>query len=334
MKAAAGGALLGLLPACAPEKGTGQPAGRFAPAGAAVEIDGEGALLVVGGATSTAADGPLREAWSFAPADGRWRRRADPPAPTARGVAVQIDGLVYVFGGSTTGWTEHAWLWAYDPAADAWTELDLGAGPSPRAKPAAAAVDGRLIVVGGRDDDSGEELADAEVWAFDPAAGAWERLALPGGPAALHRHAAAAGPDGALWVHGGFQPDPADPDAPLDRADRLWRVDLDGGGWTEQPAGAGPRASHALVPAGDGLLAWGGRSGDTAAWAFDPEAGGWSPAPARPAPASRDGFASDLAPGGGALWLAAGDPSSERLPDFVMDVWALDLADLTWQRLD
>ena len=73
MKAAAGGALLGLLPACAPEKGTGQPEGRFAPAGASVEIDGEGALLVVGGATSTAADGPLREAWSFAPADGRCR---------------------------------------------------------------------------------------------------------------------------------------------------------------------------------------------------------------------------------------------------------------------
>ena len=50
-------------------------------------------------------------------------------------------------------------------------------------------------------------------------------------------------------------------------------------------------------------------------------------------PAKRDAFIADVSSDGGTLWLLGGDPVSEEVPDFVMDVWTLDLASMAWTEV-
>ena len=66
--------------------------------------------------------------------------------------------------------------WAYDPAANAWTELKpAGTLPAPRSAQSMAydLTSGRLIMFGGLD-SAGTVLDDA--WAYDPVANTWTEL--------------------------------------------------------------------------------------------------------------------------------------------------------------
>ncbi len=71
-------------------------------------------------------------------------------------------------------------IWAYDPAANTWSELKpAGTLPSARANPAMAydPATHRLIMFGGFD---GTETRFGDTWAYDPAANTWSELSPTG----------------------------------------------------------------------------------------------------------------------------------------------------------
>ena len=54
------------------------------------------------------------------------------------------------------------------------------------------------------------------------------------------------------------------------------------------------------------------------------------PRPRAPAPLARDAFIYDLSPDGRKLYMLGGDPVSEEVPNFVADLWVLDLDAQSW----
>ena len=108
-----------------------------------------GKIYLIGGQTQ--ADDPpgtnsyVNTVYMLDPATGAWVAKA--PMPTARssGVAVVLDGRIYVAGGRPPREKDFA---VYDPAADSWEVLpEL---PSQRNHMTGAAIGGRIHVVGGR----------------------------------------------------------------------------------------------------------------------------------------------------------------------------------------
>lgn len=324
-----------LLVACKGGDGPSEPPGRFSGMGA-LTAD-ETAFLWAGGATSVGTNGPLGDAWRYDLAEGTWTPLADLPEPTLRGVAAVREGELVLFGGSTTGWSDHAWLFKHDDNSDTWEDLG-SSGPSPRFKHAGTVRDDTLYISGGRNNDGESDVFYADLWALDLDAMTWSEVATTGGPAGIHRHELAwDAARGVFWVHAGFQPPVDDATAEPERSDRLWTIDPDTWTWEEQTwSGEGPpiRASHAMVPTSRGLVVWGGSAGDTSTWVYAPEAGTWTEHAHEVAPLSRDAFSYDLTSDESALYLVGGDPVSEEVPDFVADVWRLDLDDMSWTELE
>jgi N-acetylneuraminic acid mutarotase len=101
-------------------------------------------------------------------ATGDWVAKA--PMPTARsaGVAVVLDGKIYVAGGRVPQGQDFA---VYDPTADRWEVLpDL---PTQRNHITGAAIDGRIHVVGGRQGNGLSPLMTTAHEVFDPQTRTW-----------------------------------------------------------------------------------------------------------------------------------------------------------------
>ena len=142
--------------------------------GMAAAVNGK--IYLIGGQTQ--ADDPpgtysyVNTVYELDPAVGAWVARA--PMPTARssGVAVVLDGRIYVAGGRPLHEQDFA---VYDPATNEWAVLpDM---PTPRNHFTGAAIDGRIHYVGGR---QGLGLGQAMVTAhevYDPATGTWTTAA-------------------------------------------------------------------------------------------------------------------------------------------------------------
>jgi len=310
------------------------PPGRFSGVGV-LTADAQ-AINVFGGATSTASSGPLADAWRYELGSDTWIPLSDMPDESLRGVAARQGDTVTVFGGSTTAWDEHDWLWQYDLGSDAWSTVEAADGPGARFKHAAALQESTLWLGGGRNNDGDGEVIFGDLWTLDLTTRTWSEVASTGGPAGIHRHAMAWDDQRELiWVHGGFQPPADDPSAEPARSDRMWTIDPDDGSWTERRwTGDGPpiRASHALAVTDGGIVVWGGNASDTSTWRYHPEDETWEEATGA-APLARDAMVTDVTGDGGTLVLVGGDPVSEEVDDFVMDVWTLDLDSLVWTEL-
>lgn len=112
--------------------------------GMAVSVNGK--VYLVGGQTSDVSDqGYVNTLYELDPAVGAWVAKA--PMPTARssGVAVVLDGKIYVAGGRPPRGNDFA---VYDPATDTWETLPNL--PSQRNHITGEAINGRIHVVGGR----------------------------------------------------------------------------------------------------------------------------------------------------------------------------------------
>jgi Galactose oxidase, central domain len=126
-------------------------------------------------------------------------------APAAREdhtwTAAPDGSAAYLFGGRGTDGAAFDDLWAYDLAADVWSQVDAS-GPAPRFGHSAAWVEGiGLVVFGGQ---AGATFYD-DLWAFDPAGEAWTQLPSDGDvPVARYGSCAGVGPDGRLWISHGF----------------------------------------------------------------------------------------------------------------------------------
>ena len=139
--------------------------------GMAASVNGR--IYLIGGQTSDISDvGYVDTVYELDPATGAWTAKA--PMPTARsaGVAVVLDGRIYVAGGRPPRGHDFA---VYDPATNAWETLpDL---PTQRNHITGAAIAGRIHVVGGRLGPglSPEKTTAHEV--FDPQTLTWTSAA-------------------------------------------------------------------------------------------------------------------------------------------------------------
>ena len=171
------------------------PPSRF---GHAMVYDpGSRQVLLFGGVNSSTT-GLLNDLWAYDPTDNTWTRlepSGTPPVKRMWHSFVYDPGsqLVILFGGyggasGSTGANLDD-LWAYDPAANSWAELDR-MGERPLARQGHAMVldsgSGDLLLYGGCDGLTG--LGD--VWRYDPAVNSWTQLEPKGdAPAGRDSHA-------------------------------------------------------------------------------------------------------------------------------------------------
>jgi N-acetylneuraminic acid mutarotase len=139
--------------------------------GMAASVNGK--VYLIGGQTSDVSDqGYVNTVYELTPGADAWVTKA--PMPTARGagVAVVLDGKIYVAGGRPPRGNDFA---VYDPATDSWEVLPNL--PVQRNHLTAAAINGRIHVVGGR---LGHGLSPQMTTAhevFDPETGTWTTAA-------------------------------------------------------------------------------------------------------------------------------------------------------------
>ncbi len=139
--------------------------------GMAASVNGK--VYLIGGQTSDMSDqGYVNTVYELDPAVGNWVTKA--PMPTARGagVAVVLDGKIYVAGGRPPRGHDFA---VYDPATDSWEALPNL--PIQRNHLTGAAIDGRIHIVGGR---LGHGLSPEMTTAhevFDPETQTWTTAA-------------------------------------------------------------------------------------------------------------------------------------------------------------
>ncbi len=139
--------------------------------GMAASVNGK--IYLIGGQTSDVSDqGYQNTVYELDPATGVWVTKA--PMPTARGagVAVVLDGKIYVAGGRPPRGNDFA---VYDPATDSWQMLPNL--PSQRNHITGAAINGRIHVVGGRLGHGLSPLQTGVHEVFDPQTQTWTTAA-------------------------------------------------------------------------------------------------------------------------------------------------------------
>ncbi len=211
-------------------------------------------VLLVGGRDS---GGPLAPAAYVLDVDAlEWTQVQGTVPPGVIGCAAEwmpsIDRAI-VFGGGTARDLPTA-TFAYDPAAQTFTEVATSTAPPGRADPASAydAERGRMLVFGGGVSAVPPYAHLDDTWAFDGTD--WSKIDAAG-PSARRFPAGAVDPVARAWfVFSGTREteDPAD----------LWRFDLDTDTWTRLDAddAPGPRgfAAAAWDPITEAMFVFGG----------------------------------------------------------------------------
>lgn len=153
-----------------------------------------GAIWVLGGFDDTGAIVPTLEAYD--PATDTWRRAADLPIPMHHTNAVAAAGKLWVLGGLVgQRFIASGQCFVYDPATDAWTELDPMPPGTERGGGGVGVIGDAVHIVGGL-----RGAAVADVSAYDVTTGAW--TTLPNLPAPRD-HAAAGVVGDTLILAGG-----------------------------------------------------------------------------------------------------------------------------------
>jgi N-acetylneuraminic acid mutarotase len=282
-------------------------------------------------------DQEFGDTWAFDPSAGTWTElHPGGGSPAARDSHSMVfdaaTGTAVLFG----GWDANADFgdtWAYDPAADVWTQVEPGgAAPAARGNCAMAydSSRGRAVLFGGS--ASGSMMNDT--WAYEPAAGTWSELD-PGStlPVARYGHSTAYDPESAqLLVFGGFT-------SYGDVLGDIWSFDPITESWTERdPAGSLPvaRSGHRMVydPDTGTAIMFGGYTGEfdlNDTWAYDPAADMWSDLnPAGALPPARDSHAMVYDPVSQRVLLFGGRDDEYQPLD---DLWAYDPSTNSWTEL-
>jgi N-acetylneuraminic acid mutarotase len=280
-----------------------------------------GRLLLFGGWNGTEF---FDTVWSYDLATNTWAgldTGGNPPTARALHSVVYLPdtGQLLMFGGYN-GSLYLGDTWAYDVAADSWTDL----GPSgsvPEARDGASLVynssDKKVYLFGGW--NGAREYNDT--WVYDPPTNTWTELKPAGSvPAARDSQAMVfEAKTGKVILFGGWN-------QTTDFGD-TWVYDPATNTWTDAaPAGEGP-SSRALsqmaceASTGKVILFGGGTSGNVATadmWVYDPAANTWAPiAPAATLPPARSGHALAYDLGKGRLFLFGGADRGA----FFNDVW-------------
>ena len=140
--------------------------------GMAAAVNGK--IYLLGGQTTNDQDGAtaVNTVYELDPAKGTWVAKARMPTARSGGVAVVLDGKIYVAGGRVPRGNDFA---VYDPAADEWEVLPNL--PSQRNHIAGAAINGRIHIVGGRLGNGLSPVKSDANEVYDPATATWSAAA-------------------------------------------------------------------------------------------------------------------------------------------------------------
>ncbi len=174
--------------------------------------------------------------WAYDTQSG-WFERASLPAPREYGVAIALDGKIYLIGGysdTTGGWGFRLEVDVYDVASDTWDS----AAPLPAERNgfAAGAIGGKIYVAGGFGN-----VSPTSGLVYDPALDQWTPIADM--PTNRQEGGCAVAGD-KLYVFGGYEWSPATggpgftTTSVYDPATDSWDVEAPLNQWRERPAGA------------------------------------------------------------------------------------------------
>ncbi len=285
-------------------------------------------FLLAGCTTTVQGTVPVQEAAtavipSMGPTENSnpWKQLSDMLTPRSEMHAVELNGLIYVFGGfgpvpggAANGKDSVATLEAYDPKTDQWTSL----APAPEARDHSmmAAFQGRIYVFGGYAKDW---KVFSNVWTYDPAANQWTIL----NPMPASRTAGAAVTLGDhIYLIGGITSQ-AHVILPT------WRYDPANDTWTDAAPLLQPR-EHVDAVALDGLIyALSGRWIETlnTVEIYDPVKDQWTPGV--PMKDKRAGFGATVM--NGKIYVAGGELI--EIGKTVKSAEEFDPARQTWSSL-
>ena len=140
--------------------------------GMAASVDGK--IFLLGGQTTDDQNGAtaVNSVYELDPARGTWVQKKGMPTARSGGVAVALDGKIYVAGGRVPRGNDFA---VYDVAADDWVTLPNL--PSQRNHIAGVAINGRIHIVGGRLGNGLSPLKSDAHEVFDPQTETWTTAA-------------------------------------------------------------------------------------------------------------------------------------------------------------
>jgi len=172
------------------------PNGRYHPAA----VRAANGRIYVSGGFSVSPNETLNSVISYAPGESSWTAVADvmTTARSGHGAMATADGRIYAVGGSD-GSSETGAFEYYMPGQLGWHTLPLL--PTPRKYTAAAQSGGKLYVIGGNAWQTASVVYSRANDVFDPATGAWTRVA--GIPVGRFNHAVATLADGRIFLFGG-----------------------------------------------------------------------------------------------------------------------------------
>lgn len=104
--------------------------------------------------------------------EGEWTKKADMPTARCGAASCEIDGKIYVFGGTHTFDFGYASVEEYDPKTDTWTKKKDA--PTKRAFASASEVNGKIYVIGGG--ENGQKILST-VEEYDPVTDTWIKKA-------------------------------------------------------------------------------------------------------------------------------------------------------------
>jgi hypothetical protein len=265
----------------------------------------------------------FNDTWAYNPTGITWTElRPSGTVPSPRWACTMtydpVTRRMILFGGRNASRRLND-TWAYDPAANTWTELKPS-GNLPLARGGHVMVrdpsSGRMIMFGGR---SGETDFLNDTWTYDPVANTWSEL-KPTGNLPVGRGQPAMAYDQAARkaiMFGGWNLDGEFSDT--------WMYDPIGNAWTElEPKEAAPpaRAAHDLAydSSRNVAVVFGGISGtaylnDT--WAFDSARNTWSKFSVLhgAAPTQRANISMVYDPSGARVILFGGEDGGSSLND-------------------
>lgn len=230
---------------------------RIARRGPGVAAGPDGRIYAVGGfdsgrAPGTSASDPERTGRrdgratveAYDPGTDRWELVAPVSNPYAMDemlACTGADGHVYAYANAGTAPFER-----YDVASDVWTPLAAPPLPDEAGLEGLVALDdGRLVAVGTVAGDWPRGELDMFARAYDPASDTWHHLEPPHVPRMFY--ATAVGPDGRIYVAGGWQGF----DAPTATVEAY---DVTAGTWQASDPLPGPRFLAASATGLDGVL--------------------------------------------------------------------------------
>lgn len=261
-----------------------------------------------------------------ASAELRWTSAAPSPVPRVEALSAAAGGKLYLFGGFTTGLKAQRRVDVYDPARDAWTQLqDM---PAATTHQGAALQGSTFWVAGGFKGDHPGRTTD-EVWKYDVPSDRWEAgpaLPEPRGAGAL------ACVNDRLHFFGGFK---SDRDT---TCSDHWVLAAGGTEWKRAADLPEPRGHHAAIVLDGKIYALGGQfRHDTrpqdldACHVYDPAADRWK-AIAK-LPFNRSHFEPGTFVRDGRIFIAGGRSNNTKSGPGVADVSAYDPRADAWTEI-